>query len=442
MALDLNSHLQPSQLNVDGLHADISTTLILAPHPDDESLGCGGLIKLLSEQGTKVFIAFITDGSHSHPNSRKFPPHLLASMRMEEAINACAILGIPSSQLIFLYQPDGYLSEIGSDIFSDTAQLITTLINHESIQSLFLPFENDHHADHRATWRIGLKAVEDSVIKPQIIEYPVWLWHHGVLNDLPDSKLYDFYKLDIAGVKEVKLRAILAHKTQTTTMINDDPTGFVLTSELIAPFLEGYEYFFFRKIEKIPTLRKSYFDQLYTRDQDPWNFESSTYEIEKYHKSLYFLKPTYTNVLEVGCSIGVFTNLLADRTKKLLAIDISELPLVQASKNCSSHSQVRFKKMDVTIEFPNDFFDLITLSEVGYYLSKEDLLQLYKRCESQLISGGQLLMVHWTSHVREYPLTGKEVHKIFELEFEDSEKFELLDEYHHELYELKLWSKR
>ena len=97
--------------------------------------------------------------------------------------------------------------------------------------------------------------------------------------------------------------------------------------------------------------------------------------------------------------------------------------------------------MDVTKEFPQDLFDLITLSEVGYYLSLEDLIKLYERCESRLLSGGQILLVHWTSHVREYPLTGKEVHQIFKRRYEDSELFELVSEYNHELYELRLWSK-
>ena len=80
--------------------------------------------------------------------------------------------------------------------------------------------------------------------------------------------------------------------------------------------------------ESVP---ENYFDDVYHASEDPWNYEASEYEKEKYDASVKVLtKPFYKNVFEIGCSIGVLTEKLAAHAEKLLAVDASEVPLIKA----------------------------------------------------------------------------------------------------------------
>src|ERR1700677_2434497 len=123
------------------------------------------------------------------------------------------------------------------------------------------------------------------------------------------------------------------------------------------------------------TLKPDYFDALYTADPDPWNFGTSPYERAKYALTLDALpKPRYRSALEVGCSIGVLTRSLASRCDAVVAIDAAPTPLVEARRRCADLPGVRFEQMFVPDEWPDGDFELILLSEVVYYLSREDVV--------------------------------------------------------------------
>jgi predicted TPR repeat methyltransferase len=162
------------------------------------------------------------------------------------------------------------------------------------------------------------------------------------------------------------------------------------------------------------SLPPSYFDNLYKENIDPWNFETSEYEASKYAATIAALpKARYRHAFEIGCSIGVLTKLLAERCDSLLSIDVSEIALAKAKERCADLSQVRFELMGIPQEFPADIFDLILVSEVGYYLSQSDLLLAQEKMIEHLEPGGNLLLVHWTLYAKDYPLSGDEVHETF-----------------------------
>ncbi len=162
------------------------------------------------------------------------------------------------------------------------------------------------------------------------------------------------------------------------------------------------------------TLSSEYFDHVYQQNEDPWDFENSPYEKQKYEATLAALpKPVYQNVFEIGCSIGVLSEKLASRSKKLLSVDVADLALAKAKARLKELQQVKVEKMTVPQQFPDEVFDLILLSEVGYYLSKNDLEKLAVLMIEHLQTGGQLLLVHWTPFVPDYPQTGDEVHDYF-----------------------------
>jgi SAM-dependent methyltransferase len=161
------------------------------------------------------------------------------------------------------------------------------------------------------------------------------------------------------------------------------------------------------------TLKPEYFDSIYRADPDPWNFADSPYEQGKYAITLNAMpKPRYRSALEVGCSIGVLTRSLALRCDAVVAIDAARTPLVEARRRCADLPGVRFEQMFVPEQWPDGVFELILLSEVVYYLSREDVGRLAARVTRSLPAGGSVLLVHWTGPT-DYPLSGDDAVALF-----------------------------
>jgi SAM-dependent methyltransferase len=167
--------------------------------------------------------------------------------------------------------------------------------------------------------------------------------------------------------------------------------------------------------ERERSVPASVFDAKYARDSDPWDYQSSPYELGKYQTTLEALpRQQYERALEIGCSIGVFTSMLAPRCQELVAIDVSPAALELARTRCAHLHHVRFTCMSVPDEFPDGDFDLIVLSEVGYYWSMSDLLRARQLITGLLRPGGTVILVHWTAPIDDAPLTGDEVHAAFD----------------------------
>lgn len=161
------------------------------------------------------------------------------------------------------------------------------------------------------------------------------------------------------------------------------------------------------------SLSPQYFEQLYERSADPWEFATSPYEAAKYAATLAALpRWKYMSGLELGCSIGVLTRQLGPRCNELLAMDVSATALQKARGRCASLPHVTFANCDLRIDFPTGDFDLILVSEIGYYFSKADLEILLCKIAAALMPGGHLLLVHYTGETN-YPLTADVVHETF-----------------------------
>lgn len=156
------------------------------------------------------------------------------------------------------------------------------------------------------------------------------------------------------------------------------------------------------------SLPPGYFDERYAADPDPWRFETSEYEAEKYDATLAALpRPRYGSALEIGCSIGVLTRRLAERCDRLLALDVAEAALARARERCRALPHVTLARAQVPGEWPDGRFDLVLLSEVVYYLDAEDVGRLARRLCGSLLPGGDVVLVHWTGETH-YPLSGDE----------------------------------
>jgi SAM-dependent methyltransferase len=162
------------------------------------------------------------------------------------------------------------------------------------------------------------------------------------------------------------------------------------------------------------SLSPSYFDEIYQGDPDPWKFATSEYEANKYRATIAALnRDKYRSALEIGGSIGILSDKLAHKCESLLSVEVSSLAQQQAIARCQNLPHVRFEILQVPEKYPTEKFDLIVLSEVGYYWCLEDLLKARQLILDSLEPGGQILLVHWLPLTPDYPLTGDEVHDTF-----------------------------
>lgn len=221
----------------------LGRVMVIAPHQDDESLGCGGTIALLRQAGVPVHVVFVTDGSLSHPNSQKYAAPKLTELRESEAVEALKILGVEADDITFLRQKDGHLPHHGDSGFEEAAALIKEVLDNVKPETLLLPWQRDPHPDHRATWQLVRHAVNEMDVDYRVLEYLIWLWERAAAEDLPLPGEVQAWRVNIEPVIDQKRQAIAAHASQTTGLIDDDPEGFTLSPEVLAHFNSAEEYF-------------------------------------------------------------------------------------------------------------------------------------------------------------------------------------------------------
>jgi LmbE family N-acetylglucosaminyl deacetylase len=215
--------------------------LVVAPHPDDESLGCGGLIATLALTGTAFCFVFVTDGGASHPGSPTWPRDRLVACRKDEAIEAMRRLNAGDANTVFLALPDAAMPASGSLVWNKVAAQLAEIISEFNPALVLLPWRRDPHCDHRASWRLAKDGLKLANAHPKILEYPIWLDEFGEEGDRPRQGEARLVAFDVAAALPAKRAAIAAHLTQTTRLIHDDPDGFRLTEAVIERFARPTE---------------------------------------------------------------------------------------------------------------------------------------------------------------------------------------------------------
>jgi SAM-dependent methyltransferase len=162
----------------------------------------------------------------------------------------------------------------------------------------------------------------------------------------------------------------------------------------------------------VSRVAQSYFDRLYGADPDPWGFASRWYEQRKYRLTVDALpRPRFRSGFEPGCSIGVLTSLLAERCDHLVAADPVPATVDNARRRLRGLDNVDLRVLSIPDEWPDGSYDLVVLSEIGYYFDRRELGQVLTNVSRDLEPGGTLVAVHWTGPTN-YPLTGTEVHRL------------------------------
>jgi LmbE family N-acetylglucosaminyl deacetylase len=212
--------------------------LVLAPHPDDESLGCGGLIAALCDAKQPPLVVVLTDGTGSHKRSDALSGRKLRDLREAEARAALRLLGLDDpAALIFMRLRDTAAPHQGP-AFEDAVHRIAKLA--DRCATICAPWEHDPHCDHVAAHLIAQAVAARTGIRH--LAFPVWGWTLPADTALAAQKVAG-WRLDVAAYLQAKQAAIAAHRSQHGSVISDDPEGFVLPHELLRVFRRPYEVF-------------------------------------------------------------------------------------------------------------------------------------------------------------------------------------------------------
>lgn len=145
--------------------------VIIAPHPDDEVLGCGGLLQGLAALGRAIQLISVTDGSASHPGSRRWPVERLSVIRPQESAQALHRLGLPLHSLKWLRA--GFAD---GQVAAREEELVGFIQRHlKPTDAVFTTWREDGHCDHEAVGRASAKAAQR--VGATLYELPVWTWH-------------------------------------------------------------------------------------------------------------------------------------------------------------------------------------------------------------------------------------------------------------------------
>lgn len=399
-----------SGATIERLLGAVDEVIVVAAHPDDESLGAGGLIAVCASRGIRVRVVVVTDGAASHPDSPTRTPSQIARDRAAEITEAVSELD-PRAQVTRLGFADGGTRQ-QRDLIA--AELERVIGGADGSALIVAPFRGDGHRDHRIVGELCAEVAGAHGFT--LIEYPIWLWHWANPTDerVPFDDLIAL-PLDPVAVA-AKGRAIAAHATQLHPLSTEPGDERVVHPEFLEHFQRPSELFVATgAVPTATTLDATYFDELYDRHDDPWRFTSRWYERRKRALTLAALPAErFSSALEIGCSIGVLTAELATRADRLLATDVSRAAVDRARERLAEIDGVTIERADAAAGLPVGDFDLIVLSEVGYYLDSAALGILLSRIRDRLVSApgerGVLVACHWRHPVADYPLSGDDVH--------------------------------
>ena len=210
---------------------------IFAPHPDDEVLGCGGLLQQLAANGNPIVLIHVTNGTQSHPNSQIYSQESLDIIRPQESVKALEVLGIAHQvKTIALDLTDG-------NVFSQQDQFqqkLTSIIRHNDV--LVTPFMHDGHPDHEATGLVVASFAKQHHLACYQVLIWAWHWAKPADNRIP---WHHAMRVDLTTEQlQRKIEAIACFESQITA---DESTGTppILSAQTIARISQPWEVYLY-----------------------------------------------------------------------------------------------------------------------------------------------------------------------------------------------------
>jgi LmbE family N-acetylglucosaminyl deacetylase len=387
--------------------------VVLAAHPDDETLGAGGVVQVLHAHGAAVSLIVVSDGEAAFPALDPAGRAELAATRRQELTAAIVALGLDPDAVQLLGLPDSAIAEHEADLAKRLEELLS------DADCVIVPWPGDPHPDHAAVGRAGLAAAP---VHAHRWSYPIWAWHWM---DTEDAAL-PWRNAVICPLDEAqrtrKQDAIYTFESQLATgPLGEDP---IVDNAMLTHFDRPFEVLFREPATASAPIER--FASLYAAQQDPWHTADSWYERRKRAVILACLPAErYRRTLEPACGIGVLTQHLAARSDQVIAFDPVEEAVLRA-KATAPTAEVTVAALPSTgTQQP---VDLIVLSEILYYLSDDDLHTSLDNLLQLLEPGGHLLAAHWRPWAPEGPRDAAAAHQALRDRPELEQLVEHLDE--------------
>ncbi len=221
-----------------------SPCVILAPHQDDETLACGGLIARKRHEGQELHVVFLTDGGASHRGQAISATDLI-SLRHREALAAMEKLGVDSACVQFWNEPDGTLDSLSAQRKAALIDRLAALLRSVRPGRLFVPCSPDGSSEHDPIIGLAQEAATRAGHSPEIWQYPIWSWWNPLLLASKIFRHREIFFLSAEDYHTLKERALRCYRSQLEA--TPPAAAAPLPPELVDFCLKDPEYFFLTK---------------------------------------------------------------------------------------------------------------------------------------------------------------------------------------------------
>jgi LmbE family N-acetylglucosaminyl deacetylase len=374
--------------------------VVVAAHPDDETLGASGLIQWLHERGSTVDLVVATDGEAAFPGLQEAQRAELGRCRREELHGSLRVQGLGDVAVHWLGLPDSGLAEHSAEL----ARLLEPLLAGANL--CLVPWPGDPHPDHSTAGEVALRVAP---VTTHRWSYPIWMWHWLRPDDdaIPAANAFTHRLTD--EQRERKAAGIAAFSSQLKP--GPDGSDPILEADMLEHFERGTEVVFRQPPHDTAPVDR--FADIYDGGADPWGVTTSWYERRKRAVALSSLpRERYGLAVEPACGGGAFTAELAARCDRVVAFDPVPAALRQAEQVTVGMPNVVVRHGILPDDLPSEPTDLVVFSEILYYLGDADLKDTVDSAVAALRPGGHLLAVHWLPWAAEAPRDGMAAHRV------------------------------
>jgi len=221
--------------------------MVFAPHPDDETLGCGGTMAVRMSEGYEVLVVIMTDGRHSFLEMLGIDsdptPEELKEIRREEVKRATRILGVPERNLIFLDFVDGTLGNNEDE----AEEKVTKILSGNRPVEVYFPYRKDYHPDHLAAYRIVRNSVSKSGIFPAMYQYSInhkYARVGPIMDAFFNLFKHNMVSVDISRFLPLKKEAVKEFRSELSTISSKKQNPLINDIKI---FLKNKETFYIDK---------------------------------------------------------------------------------------------------------------------------------------------------------------------------------------------------
>jgi LmbE family N-acetylglucosaminyl deacetylase len=385
---------RPPPFEPAGLHR----VVVVAAHPDDETLGASGCLQALHRAGTEVSLIVATDGEAAYPGLDIGARRELVRARRAELTAALEAQGLGDVRVHRLGLPDSGLHECGPALRAALKPLLA------DADAYLAPWAGDPHPDHRAA---GLAAADVAPVTAHGWAYPIWMWAWLA----PDDPAVPWDRARLLRLDAEALAAKQAAIAAFTSQVGPGPDGSppVLDAGMLAHTRRPAELLF--RAPRSGSAPVSRFADLYAAG-DPWR-AGSWYERRKRAVVMASLpRERYRRGFEPGCGTGELTRDLAERCGEVLASDPVAEAVRRTRERTADLATVRVEQAALPDAVPTGPVDLAVFSEVLYYLDDATVTAVLDHTLAVLPSGGDVVVVHWRGWPPEAPRDAAATHRM------------------------------